>query len=150
MANIKCTNCGAILKTQAPVPPGKKVKCPKCQEVFVVHAEEEEKKPAPEPEEEEVEEEKEEAADDDGEEEEETPKKKSDDDEDGEDEDADEDVPKKAGKGGVKDGEGKPKKKSNTMMYVLIGVGALFLCCCVPNCVGGIWYWDAIMKLFKK
>jgi phage FluMu protein Com len=156
MANIKCTKCGAILKTQAPVAPGKKVKCPKCQEVFVVQAEEEEKKPAPEPEEEEEKEEKEEAAESDGEEEEETPKKnaKSDDDEDGEDEDEDEDAPKKAGKGGGKsggkDGDGKPKKKSNTMMIVLIAVGALFLCCCLPSCGTTIWKWAEIMAVFKK
>src|SRR5262245_159572 len=101
MANIKCTNCGAILKTQAPVPPGKKVKCPRCQEGFVVAAEEEEKKPAPEPEEEEEKEEQEEAADDDGEEEEETPAKKGKSGEDDdEEEDADEEAPKKAGKDG--------------------------------------------------
>ena len=51
MASIKCTKCGAVLKTQNPIAPGKKVKCPKCTETFVVEAEEEEK-PAPEPEEE--------------------------------------------------------------------------------------------------
>ena len=33
--SFSCTNCGAILKTRNDVA-GKKVKCPKCQEVFVV------------------------------------------------------------------------------------------------------------------
>src|SRR5882762_3989475 len=56
MASIKCTNCGAILKTPTEIAPGKKVKCPKCTQTFVVQAEEEVK-----PVEEEVE--KEEAVD---------------------------------------------------------------------------------------
>lgn len=38
MASIKCTNCGAVLKTQTEIPVGKKVKCPKCAQPFVVQA----------------------------------------------------------------------------------------------------------------
>src|SRR5947207_1745578 len=41
MGTIKCTNCGAVLKTQADIPAGKKVKCPKCQTLFVVAADNE-------------------------------------------------------------------------------------------------------------
>ncbi|MSQ94669.1 MAG: hypothetical protein EXR98_08940 [Gemmataceae bacterium] len=38
MPSITCTNCGAVLKTQAEIPAGKKVKCPKCTQPFVVQA----------------------------------------------------------------------------------------------------------------
>jgi phage FluMu protein Com len=40
--SIKCTHCGAVMKTANPIAPGKKVKCPKCSQPFVVQAEEEE------------------------------------------------------------------------------------------------------------
>jgi hypothetical protein len=40
MASITCTKCAAVLKTKAPVAPGKKLKCPKCAQVFVVEDEE--------------------------------------------------------------------------------------------------------------
>jgi hypothetical protein len=33
---IKCTHCGATIKSAKPVPAGKKVKCPKCAKPFVV------------------------------------------------------------------------------------------------------------------
>jgi hypothetical protein len=49
--DIKCTNCGAVLKTPTPIAPDKKVKCPKCNETFTVQVEDapppEEPKPAP-------------------------------------------------------------------------------------------------------
>ena len=37
---IKCTECGAVMKTATPVPAGKRVKCPKCGKPFTVAAEE--------------------------------------------------------------------------------------------------------------
>ena len=112
MPSITCTNCGAVLKTKDPVPPGKKVKCPKCSEVFETAAEEEAAEGA-EPEEKEN-----------GIQEEPKPKTKGkaaaakdDDDDGGGDDDDDDDAPKKGkGKGGDK------PKKSNTMLIVIIVV----------------------------
>jgi|SRR6516164_8662177 len=142
MATIKCTNCGAVLKTQAPVAPGKKVKCPKCQEAFVVQADEEEKKPVREPEEEE-----EEAAGGEGEEEEETPKKKgksADDEEgdaaEGEGEDEEEETPKKKGKG-----NGEPKKSNRNLILIIAAVVLLF-CCCPSICTGVWWFAGAAIQ----
>ena len=91
--SIKCTNCGATLKTPTMIPAGKKVTCPKCKKPFVVKDEEE-------PEEEEVE--QEEAAD----EEDEAPKpkkpappaKKEDDEEEDESDDEEESPKKKPAK----------------------------------------------------
>ena len=125
MASITCTNCGAVLKTKDPVPPGKKVKCPKCEKPFVVQAEEEEAGVAA------------------GEPPDENPfatdgpakkgKGKADDEGDeGEGGGGDDDAPKK-GKG--KDGD---KKKSNTTLIAII-VGVVLLCCCCPSCGGAIF-----------
>jgi phage FluMu protein Com len=36
---LKCTECGAVMKTAADVPVGKRVKCPKCGQAFTVAAE---------------------------------------------------------------------------------------------------------------
>ena len=136
MASIKCTNCGAILKTQNPIAPGKKVKCPKCSEAFVVQADEEEqpkKKPAPAPEPE-PQEDADNAFAGIGGDEEEAPKKKKgkpaadEDDEPAEGADQD-DAPKK-GKSkksadddeGEEEGDEKPKKKSNKMLFIILGV----------------------------
>ena len=33
---VVCAKCGAKLTTKSPIAPGKKMKCPKCKEVFVV------------------------------------------------------------------------------------------------------------------
>ncbi len=43
---VTCPDCGAILKSSTPMPPGKKVKCPKCGTGFEVPEEEEVPKPA--------------------------------------------------------------------------------------------------------
>lgn len=40
--SIKCTHCGAVMKSANPIPAGKKVKCPKCGQAFAVEAEKEE------------------------------------------------------------------------------------------------------------
>src|ERR1019366_6417987 len=32
--SIQCVHCQAILKSAAPVPAGKKIRCPKCQQLF--------------------------------------------------------------------------------------------------------------------
>jgi phage FluMu protein Com len=139
MPNIKCTNCGAVLKTPTAIAPGKKVKCPKCNEPFIVQADEEEK-PAPEPEEDEG------AAfkglgggggDDDAP----APKKKGkpakgDDDEgaaDGESEDGDDGASKK---------KGKPKSKTGLIIGIVAAV--LLLCCCTPGCIVGAWQFGAL------
>ena len=45
--SIQCGHCEAILKSSAPVPPGKKIKCPKCAQVFLVRATEITSKPKP-------------------------------------------------------------------------------------------------------
>ena len=34
MHSYTCPKCKTILKRQEPVPPGKKMKCPKCQKIF--------------------------------------------------------------------------------------------------------------------
>ncbi|MBI2808826.1 MAG: hypothetical protein HYX68_27905 [Planctomycetes bacterium] len=36
--SIKCLHCMAVLKSPVPVPAGKKVKCPKCQQSFITLA----------------------------------------------------------------------------------------------------------------
>ena len=48
VAKIDCPECGATLKPAKPLTPGKKVRCPKCDHVFVVPgAEDEEEQQAP-------------------------------------------------------------------------------------------------------
>src|SRR6266542_2472637 len=48
VAKIDCPECGATLKPAKPLTPGKKVRCPKCDHVFVVPgAEDEEEQEAP-------------------------------------------------------------------------------------------------------
>src|SRR5256885_667419 len=37
MHQYTCPKCKSILKRQEPVPPGKKMKCPKCQTIFAPH-----------------------------------------------------------------------------------------------------------------
>lgn len=49
MASLTCPSCGSILKTKDPVPPGKKVKCPKCGTVFAAPPEEPAEAPPPAP-----------------------------------------------------------------------------------------------------
>ena len=44
--SIECVHCKAVLKSATPVPAGKKVKCPKCKQVFTTP----EAVPAPPPE----------------------------------------------------------------------------------------------------
>lgn len=129
MPSITCTHCGAILKTKDPIPPGKKVKCPKCAQAFVVAAEEELVSAVPD----EIEEEPAEGAGD----EEVAPAKKGkpgpsgDGDEDGA-EGADEDeTPKKKGK---VDGD----KKSNKTLIIIIVAAVLVFCCC-PSICGTIY-----------
>src|SRR5207247_632211 len=49
VAKIDCPECGATLKPAKPLTPGKKVRCPKCDNVFVVpgaEIEEEQEVPA--------------------------------------------------------------------------------------------------------
>lgn len=96
MPTIKCTNCGAGLKTAQEIPPGKKVKCPKCNQPFVVQAEDEEK-PADEPA--------------------------------GGDDNAFSGMG--GGEGDANKGKGE-KKKSNTMLFVIIGLVVVFFCCLCP------------------
>jgi len=131
MAAIKCTNCGAVLKTKDPIAPGKKVKCPKCAQPFVVPEEEEEAAGA-----------EEEAGD-----EEDQPKKKpakasKGDDDDGDDDD-DEKPKKKKGKGDDDDDDGdeKSKKKggSSTMIIIIVVVVLVLLCCCGCGGVGAVF-----------
>lgn len=38
--SIQCVHCQAVLKSSAPVPVGKSVKCPKCQQAFTTPGEE--------------------------------------------------------------------------------------------------------------
>src|SRR5262245_4511670 len=47
VAKIDCPECGATLKPAKPLTPGKKVRCPKCDHVFVVPGAEEEEQEAP-------------------------------------------------------------------------------------------------------
>src|SRR5262249_35210550 len=44
---IDCPECGATLKPAKPLTPGKKVRCPKCANVFVVPGAEEEEEEVP-------------------------------------------------------------------------------------------------------
>lgn len=171
-SSLKCTLCGAVLKTANPIAPGKKVKCPKCTKVFVVEPEEEEVE-EPEPETEEQDTAADDAADD---EEEETPKSRkpakaaSKDDEEEEEEedekpkprkpakaseegeedeqdeeDAEGESPKKKSKG--EDGDQKPKKKTGMIIGIILAV--LLLCCCVPG-GGATWFfWEVIARTLK-
>ncbi len=125
MASITCTHCNAVLKTKDPIPPGKKVKCPKCAQAFVVQAEE---APADvdEPEE------KEEAAEGAGEEEAKPKKGKaaaSDDDAEAGDGDGDE--------GTAKKGQGGDKKSNKTIIYIIVAAVVLFCCC--PSICGTVY-----------
>jgi phage FluMu protein Com len=119
MPSITCTHCGAVLKTKDPVPPGKKVKCPKCAQAFTVPEDEETEGAEPE----------EEAAA----EEEEMPAKKgkaaaAEDGEEGEGEEGEgEEKSKKGGKGG--DG-----KKNNKMIIGIVVAAVLLFCCCPLSC----------------
>lgn len=115
MAAITCTNCNAVLKTKDPIPPGKKVKCPKCNQPFVVPAEEPADEVAAAVESEDA-----------------NPfatNGKS-----GVDEEGGGD----AGKAAKGKGDGKPKSKVGLIIGVVVGV--LLLCCCLPNCISGIAY----------
>jgi hypothetical protein len=47
VAKIDCPECGATLKPAKPLTPGKKVRCPKCDNVFVVPGSDEEEQEAP-------------------------------------------------------------------------------------------------------
>src|SRR5204863_164058 len=131
MPNIKCTNCGAVLKTPTAIAPGKKVKCPKCNEPFIVQADEEVKKPAPEPEEEEGGAFKD-LAGSGGDAP--SPKKKGkpakgdedDDAADGESEDGE-------------DGESKKGKKKSNKNLILIIVACVLVFCCCPSICGTIY-----------
>jgi len=115
MPSVTCTNCGAVLKTKDPVPAGKKVKCPKCAQPFVVKAEEEELPAEP-------------AAA--------ASEEKGDDAAEGGNDFAgigdDGDEKPKKGKSGEK------PKKSKTGLIIGIVAGVLLLCCCGPTCVYGI------------
>ena len=135
MASIKCTNCGAVLKTANPIAAGKKIKCPKCTKVFVVEDEEEKEEELPE-EEDTGADEKEPAP------KSKKPMKASKDDEDEEsDEDEEEEQPKKKGK--PKTGDGEPKKKGSSLMLIVIG-GVLLVCCIGCGSVG--WLAQATIK----
>ena len=146
MASITCTNCGAVLKTQNPIAPGKKVKCPKCSEAFVVQAEEPEpeipkkKKPVPEPEPEDDEDGGAFKNMDDAVDESPKPKKRGKTSAE-DDEDADEDA---------EDGDEKPakKKKSNKTLYIILGVVASLLLCCM--CGGGFGFYVVSQPEFKE
>src|SRR5882672_1395134 len=107
MPSITCTNCNAVLKTPTEIPVGKKVKCPKCQQPFVVQAvepsiEEEPKNPF--------------AMDDGGEEETPKKKKKADDADDG-------------GSDEETSGKGKGKKSSKNLILIIVAVVVLLFCC---------------------
>jgi len=141
--SVKCTNCGAILKSQNPIAAGKKIKCPKCAKPFVVEPEEEDEK---EPEEEEAGADSADGVEEETEEEEKPRAKKparaSDDDDEEDDED---DGPKKKGKD-----DNKSKKKSSATMIIVIVV-VLFFCCC--GCSGGGWFLRGMLglgELFSK
>jgi hypothetical protein len=146
MAVIKCTNCGAVLKPKDPIAPGKKVKCPKCLQAFIVQADETDtpaqpatipppppmqdaEEPfgegigAPEPKQGKGKRDDLNFGDDD-----ETPTRKGKGGGRRDDDDGDDDRGKKKGKGGD------APKKSNTLLIVGIIVGVLLLCCC---CGGG-------------
>src|SRR2546428_8720790 len=47
VAKIDCPECGATLKPAKPLRPGKKVRCPKCDNVFVVPGGEDEDEEVP-------------------------------------------------------------------------------------------------------
>src|ERR1019366_1742961 len=121
----KCTHCGAVMKTANPIAPGKKVKCPKCAQAFVVQEEEGEKKPAA----------KEEAAS--------APDAAGDDDLDF----SAKPKGKKNGKTSDDDDDGKKKKPAKKggkgMLIGLLVGGALLLCCCCPGGGAGEWWYYA-------
>ena len=137
MAAITCTNCGAVLKTKDPIPPGKKVKCPKCMQAFVVQDEGQESVAAPPSKEIQ-------AAPKSGGMDLPAPKKPKSKAEDvpAEDQAAeDDDGSAKKGKGGD------APKKNNTMLIAII-VGVFLVCCCCPTTCGGVWQFfaDSIAK----
>lgn len=160
MPAIKCTNCGAVLKTQAEIPPGKKVKCPKCGTAFVVEVPaeaDEPTKPA------ETEGENPFAAMGGGEEEAPSPKKKGRAADEATEPAADEEeTPRKKGRtrrdnAEEDEGDERPKKKnkSNMVLYVILAVVAALFSCCVCS-VGFGWYltttpeWQKAMNEIKK
>ena len=106
---LKCTHCGAVMKSANPIAAGKKVKCAKCAQVFTV-ADEEEVKEEP-------------AA---AEEEKTTDKDEGDEDE----------KPKKKGKGGDDEAKTPPKKGKGLMIGLIVG-GLLLCCCCGGGGTGG-------------
>ena len=120
MPSIQCTHCGAVLKTPNVIAPGKKVKCPKCAEMFIVEAGAE-------------------APDEGGQQavtaQPKKPAKASPD----ADEGVAEGTPPPKGKRRLdRDDEDDPDrsvknpgKKSNTLLFLLLGGGFLFLTCCV-------------------
>jgi WD40 repeat protein len=130
--SVKCSNCGAALKSQNPFVPGKKIKCPKCAKVFTIPEDDAD-------------------ADDDVEEPIDEPKKKKpvkparDEDEDDEapaktakknakkddDEDDEDDEPKTNGKNKKgKKSDKKSKKKSGSPIILIIGGVAFLLLAC--------------------
>ena len=141
MGTLTCTKCGASLKTKAPVAPGKKMKCPKCEEVFVVEDKEEEKKTVVG---------NKSAASDEGDDEKEhesskrrIAKKRQQHDDEKSDEQEDDEPPKKKGKAAKKGGtSGKSSKGSPILL--LIGVGVLLLLCLVGG--GGAAGWFFLMR----
>jgi phage FluMu protein Com len=131
--SIKCTHCGAVMKTANPIAPGKKVKCPKCAQPFVVQAEEEERKPVAE----------EEAA------------AEQDETGDGDLDFGDKPKTKKASKKAADDDDAddgkkkKPAKKGKGMLIGLLIGGALLLCCCCSGGGGtGYWFWSQATPAF--
>jgi hypothetical protein len=119
MPSITCTHCSAVLKTKDPVPPGKKVKCPKCGQPFIVGESSDDPVPPPP------------AASNGGFEDEGSPPKKG------------KAPPKNGEEGEEGDAPAKGKKgdgkKTNTGMIIGIVVGAVLLCCCCPGCIGGVF-----------
>jgi phage FluMu protein Com len=108
---LKCTQCGAVMKTAAPVAPGKKVKCPKCNQIFTVAAEE---TPAAPP--------------------------ASDNPFGGMGDAAAAPAPKSQSSGAKSGGDkAEPPKKGKGMLIGLIVGGVLLLCCCCPGIGGGGW-----------
>ena len=106
MPSITCTNCGAVLKTQTAIPAGKKVKCPKCTQPFVVQAAAAPEPAQPEPNPFATD------ADDSG------PTAKAG------------DETEKSDKGDA------GKKKSKTGLIIGIVAAVLLLCCCPASCTG--------------
>jgi phage FluMu protein Com len=170
---LKCTHCGATLKTGSKIAPGKKVKCPKCAKLFTVEPDEDEEAVteteefAP-PQNDSTDEDeapktkKSAKVRDEEEDEDEKPKSKrpakARDDEDEEDEDEkpkskrsakardddDEDDDAPKKKGKDRSDDDKPKKKTGMIVGIVLGV--LLLCCCLPTGGAGWFFWSAISK----